>query len=66
VKRKFHHLGFDSLMYYESFMGARRLGYRRGEVSWILEDNIHIIRPIQMMGGTVYKTYRIYQRPVSS
>ena len=64
VKRKFHSLGFDSLMYYESFTGARRLGYKRGEVSWILEDNFAIIRPIQMMGGRVYKTYRIYQRPL--
>jgi hypothetical protein len=65
LKRKFHNLGFDSLMYYESFMAARKLGYRRGEVSWILEDNIHIIRPIEMMGGRIYKTYRIYSRPVS-
>jgi hypothetical protein len=64
VKRKFHNLGFDSLLYYESFMGARSLGYKRGEVSWILEDNVCIIRPIQMWGGRVYKTYRVYQRPV--
>jgi len=63
VKRKFHNLGFDSLLYYESFMGARRLGYKWGEVSMILEDNINIIRPILMWGGKLYKTFRVYQSP---
>ncbi|MCX7731926.1 MAG: N-acetyltransferase [candidate division WOR-3 bacterium] len=61
VKRKFHNLGFDSLLYYESFMGAKRLGYTEGEVSWILEDNYSIIRPILMWGGRLYRTYRVYQ-----
>lgn len=61
VKRKFHNLGFDSLLYYESFMGAKKLGYTEGEVSWILEDNLAIIRPILMWGGKPYRTYRVYQ-----
>jgi len=63
VKRKFHNLGFDSLLYYESFMGARRLGYRWGEVSMILEDNVSIIRPILLWGGKLYKSFRVYQCP---
>jgi len=61
VKRKFHNLGFDSLLYYESFIGAKKLGYTEGEVSWILEDNLSIIRPILMWGGKLYRTYRVYQ-----
>ncbi|MGQ9708481.1 MAG: hypothetical protein ACUVUR_06355 [bacterium] len=61
VKRKFHNLGFDSLLYYQSFIGAKRLGYSEGEVSWILEDNLAIIRPILMWGGKIYRTYRVYQ-----
>jgi hypothetical protein len=65
LKRKFHNLGFDALLYYESFMGARKLGYTRGEVSWILETNEDIIRPIRVWGGEKYKTYRIYGRPVA-
>lgn len=64
VKRKFHSLGFDSLLYYEAFMGAKKLGYTAGEVSWILEDNLAIIRPIIMWGGKLYRTYRIYQSPL--
>ncbi len=65
VKRKFRNLGYDALLYYESFMGARRLGYTWGEVSWILEDNEAIIRPIKLLGGRRYKTYRVYQRQLS-
>jgi len=64
IKRKFRNLGYDALLYYESFMGGRRLGYTWGEVSWILEDNEAIIRPIRLLGGRRYKTYRIYQRPL--
>lgn len=65
VKRKFHNLGFDSLLYYEAFTTGRKLGYTRGELSWILEDNYDIIRPVEMWGGRVYKTYRIYQKSLA-
>jgi len=64
LKRDFHHQGFDSLLYYEVFTAARKLGYTEGEVSWILEDNVHIIRPILTWGGRHYRTYRVYQRPL--
>ncbi len=32
------------------------------ELSWILEDNGGMRRMIEMVGGRVYKTYRIYER----
>lgn len=60
VKKKFHNLGYDALLYYEAFMGARSLGYTDGEVSWVLEDNLAIIRPIELWNGQRYRTYRIY------
>jgi hypothetical protein len=31
-------------------------------MSWILEDNVEMNKPIQAMGGEVYKTYRFYER----
>lgn len=62
VKQKFQSLGLDALLYYESRRGAQKLGYDWGEVSWILEDNEAIIRPIRMMRGRRYKTYRVYDR----
>ena len=34
-----------------AWMNGRRLGYVRGEGSWILEDNLEMIRAIERMGG---------------
>jgi len=61
VKDKFRHMGIDALLYYETFVGAKKKGYEWGEVSWILEDNVHIIRPILLWDAKLYKTYRVYQ-----
>jgi hypothetical protein len=65
VKKKFRKTGVDALLYYETFLGGKKLGYEWGEVSWILEDNIDIIRPIEVWGAKLYKKYRIYQYQIS-
>ncbi len=39
---------------------ARKLGYGKCEMSWILEDNVLMNRSLEMMGAKRYKTYRIY------
>ena len=54
--------GFDSLMYIELINAALRKGYKWGEMSWILESNDMINRAIQVIGGKVYKTYRLYSK----
>ncbi|WP_374470502.1 dATP pyrophosphohydrolase [Phenylobacterium sp.] len=41
---------------------ARRLGYQRAELSWILEDNRAMNHILQAAGAEVYKTYRIYEK----
>jgi hypothetical protein len=64
VLHKFRHQGFDALLYYESIMAARRHGFKRGELSMILEDNVPMIRPITNLGARIVKTYRVYQRRV--
>jgi hypothetical protein len=40
-------------------------GTKRGELSWILEDNMPMRRMIEIVGARPYKTYRIYQRPIA-
>lgn len=35
---------------------------KRVEMSWILEDNAPVRRMIESLGGTAYKTYRIYEK----
>jgi len=46
----------------EMFRRAVSLGFRRGEASWVLEDNGEVNRVCEQFGGKRYKTYRIYQK----
>lgn len=54
--------GVDALMYIETARAALRRGYKWAEMSWILENNEMMNRSIQMMGGEIYKTYRMYEK----
>lgn len=56
--------GVDALLYREAFNAARRLGYKRIEFSWILEDNEAMIRIITLMEASLYKKFRIYEMPL--
>jgi GNAT superfamily N-acetyltransferase len=53
--------GVDVLLYNALYSRWNELGYRRAELSWILEDNLLMRAPLESIGGRVYKTYRIYE-----
>lgn len=36
--------------------------YKRAELSWVYEDNLPSRKLIEASGGTIYKTYRIYEK----
>lgn len=55
-------LGIDALFYYKSAQAALKKGMKMGEMSWILDNNDKMNRPIIAMGGEVYKTYRFYEK----
>lgn len=57
-------LGIDALFYVETARQAFKKGYQRCEMSWILESNDMMNRIIERLGGKIYKTYRIYQKPL--
>ncbi|MEE9299840.1 MAG: N-acetyltransferase [Alphaproteobacteria bacterium] len=42
--------------------GHERRGFKKAELSWVLEDNTSMCRVIDSIGGRPYKTYRIYQK----
>ena len=65
IKEKYRQQGIDALMYYEVYKIGVAKGYRRGEMSWILEDNILMNRAAENMGATLYKRYRIYDYPLA-
>jgi hypothetical protein len=64
VLPEFRGLGIDALMYLETAKQAVRKGYKWVEMSWTLETNEMINRSIHMLGGKLYKTYRIYEKPL--
>jgi len=54
--------GIDALLIYSNFERGLPKGYRAGEMSWILEDNALMRRPLERMGAHVGKVYRIYEK----
>lgn len=59
---EFRSLGIDAIFYYKTAKAAMQKGVKFGEMSWVLEDNAEMNKPIQAMGGEVYKTYRFYEK----
>jgi GNAT superfamily N-acetyltransferase len=62
VLPEFRGTGVDAMMYLETAERAAPKGYRWAEMSWILETNMMMNRAIRMLGGEVYKTYRVYEK----
>jgi hypothetical protein len=64
VLPEYRTLGIDALFYVETARAAFRKGYTHCEMSWILESNDMMNRIIERLGGQVYKTYRVYEKPL--
>jgi GNAT superfamily N-acetyltransferase len=64
VLPEYRKLGIFAPLITESIQSARTFGFTEGECSWTLEDNSDISRAIQATGGTVYKTFRLFQKQV--
>jgi GNAT superfamily N-acetyltransferase len=54
--------GLGGLMFYETGRRGVDRGFPVGEASWVLEDNIMMVRGAELMGGEIWKRYRIYQK----
>lgn len=64
VIEEYRNTGAAGLLFYETARRAKALGYKYGEASWVLEDNVMMNRASEAMQGKLYKKYRIYQMPV--
>lgn len=60
VMPQYRGLGLDAYLYIHPFLSGKKHGIRDGELSWELEDNQAIIKPIEKIGGKVYKKMRIW------
>ena len=64
VLPEYRNRGIDTMMYVESIKITKIKGWPNAEASWILENNLPMIKALEMMGAKPYKTYRIYERPL--
>jgi hypothetical protein len=49
---------------HELYRRAEAMNAEGGEASWILEDNIQMVRAMESMGARLYRKWRIYDRPI--
>jgi GNAT superfamily N-acetyltransferase len=64
MRREYRHRGLFPLFAYEAARLARTTGFEGAEASWVLADNEDLTAPMDAMGFTPYKRWRIYEKPV--
>jgi len=62
VVKESRNRGIDLAFYYHSYKNAARKGYRGGEMSWVEEDNAAMTNTAVKLGGTPYRSYRVYEQ----
>jgi hypothetical protein len=64
IKAEYRNKGVDALLFREGFKNIKKkyVQFKRVEFSWVLEDNIPVQRLVEMIGGRLYKKYRIYEK----
>ncbi|HEY9166230.1 MAG TPA: hypothetical protein VIS48_08730 [Candidatus Kryptonia bacterium] len=62
VIHSYQQTGVAAVLFYETAKRAIKLGYRDGEASWVLEDNLMMNRSAELLNARKYKTYRIYKK----
>ncbi len=65
IKAEYRNKGIDALLFKWGFKGIKKGNYKRVEFSWILEDNMPVIRISEAVGGRLYKKYRVYEKKIN-
>ena len=64
MKPGYQRSGIGAALYLKCFQQGAENGYENAEASWILEDNGPMRHALEKVGAYVYKTYRVYERPI--
>jgi GNAT superfamily N-acetyltransferase len=65
VRPAFRNMGIDAVLFNSVKSYAEKKGYQSWEASLLLEDNHLILSPSEFMGARRYKTWRIYDLPLT-
>ena len=66
VLPEYRRKGLDAVCYFEGYKRAIAGGFKTVEFSWILEDNLDLLKPIEVFEGRLYRRYRLVSRTVPS
>jgi len=64
VKKEHRHTGIDVAFYVETIEKGLAAGYTESECSLVAETNTWMQKALQTMGAKIYKTYRLYEKPL--
>ena len=63
IKKKFRHLGLATILYTRGHEAIKKSkDYKDIDMSWILEDNLNMIKPLERMKAKPYRRYRIFEK----
>ncbi len=63
IKKEFRKMGLETILYKQNYISLQKLSHvKEFEMSWILENNLEMNKPLLTMGAKAYKTYRLYEK----
>lgn len=64
VTKDYQTSGIGGMLILETILRGLSAGYDSAEMSWVLEDNELMNKGASLVGGKIYKTYRVYQKSI--
>lgn len=64
VLKEYRNRGVDFLFYQKTVENGLKFGYKRAELSWILENNHSMNRVLEHINARRYKTYGMYEKEI--
>lgn len=65
VKKEFRKIGIETLLYKHNHIAIKNNPHIKNiEMSWILENNLEMNKPLIRMGGEAYKRYRLFEKAI--
>ncbi|MDX1493602.1 MAG: hypothetical protein R3253_06070 [Longimicrobiales bacterium] len=62
IRADYRKRGLFPLLAWEAARRAREVGFEGAEASWILEDNQALVAPLESMGLSAHKRWRIFEK----
>jgi len=63
IKKEYRKIGLETLLYKHNHIAIKKNPLIKNiEMSWILESNLEMNKPLIRMGGEPYKRYRVFER----